>query len=135
VTRPDRDPDPGPDPAARLRLDKWLCFARFFKTRGLAAAQVTGGHVRVNGTRAAKPAHAVRPGDTLTFAHGRTIRVVRIVALPARRGPAPEARACYDDLSPPSPSAAAQGAPQRLPGRVDRKERRAARLSRQGPLD
>jgi ribosome-associated heat shock protein Hsp15 len=124
------------DPSASLRLDKWLWFARFFKTRSLAAAQITAGHVRVNGTRAAKPAQAVRPGDTLTFPQGRAVRVVRIRDLPVRRGPAPEARACYDDLSPPQPpSAAAQGAPQPVPGRVDRKERRAARLSRQGPLD
>jgi ribosome-associated heat shock protein Hsp15 len=140
VTSPDRDtaPDPGGDPAhaTALRLDKWLWFARFFKTRSLAAAQVSAGHVRVNGARAAKPAHTIRPGDTLTFAQGRAIRVVRILALPLRRGPATEARACYDDLSPPQPaSAAAQGMPQRIPGRVDRKERRAARLSREGPLD
>lgn len=142
MTRPDRDPDTGAGGAASssgttsLRLDKWLWFARFFKTRSIAAGEVSAGHVRVNGARAAKPAEAVRAGDTLTFAQGRAIRVVRIVALPMRRGPAPEARACYDDLSPPPPpSAAEQGAPQRVPGRVDRKERRAARLSRQGPLD
>lgn len=124
----------GPD--ASLRLDKWLWFARFFKTRSLAAAQVAAGHVRVNGTRTTKAAQAVRPGDTLTFSQGRMVRVVRIAALPLRRGPAPEARAAYDDLSPPAPpSPAAQGAPAPVAGRVSRKERRAGRLSRQGPLD
>lgn len=141
MTRPEAEPGAAAtaiaaDPSASLRLDKWLWFARFFKTRNLAAAQIAGGHVRVNGTRAAKPAHAVRAGDTLTFAQGRAIRVVRIVALPARRGPAPAARACYVDLSPPPPASAAElGRPQPVPGRVDRKERRAARLSRHGPLD
>jgi len=124
------------DSAASLRLDKWLWFARFFKTRSLAAAQITGGHVRVNGTRATKAAQAVRPGDTLTFSQGRAVRVVHIRALPVRRGPAPEARATYDDLSPPAPpSPAEMGAPEPVAGRVGRKERRAGRLSRQGPLD
>lgn len=85
---------------ARLRLDKWLWHARFFKTRTLAAAQVSGGHVRVNGARAAKPAHAVRPGDVLTFVQARRVRVVRIEALGERRGPASEAQALYTDLTP-----------------------------------
>ncbi|MEM1386594.1 MAG: RNA-binding S4 domain-containing protein [Pseudomonadota bacterium] len=92
-------------PRPTIRLDKWLWFARFFKTRGLAAKQVSGGHVRVNGTRVAKPAHAVGPGDTLTFPQGNRIRVAEILAVGARRGPAPEAQALYRDVSPqPDPS-------------------------------
>ena len=87
-----------------LRLDKWLWQARFFKTRALAARLVSDGKVRVNAQRVSKPARTVAPGDTLTFPQGRAIRVVRIVALPVRRGPATEARACYDDLSPPPPA-------------------------------
>jgi len=87
-----------------LRLDKWLWQARFFRTRALAAKLVAEGKVRVNARRVSKPSRAVAPGDTLTFPQGRAVRVVRIVALPVRRGPAPEAQACYHDLSPPVPS-------------------------------
>lgn len=88
-------------PPAKLRLDKWLWQARFFKTRTLAAGQVAAGHVRVNGVRVLKPAQAVGPGDVLTFAQGTQVRVVRITELGARRGPATEAQALYEDLSPP----------------------------------
>ena len=97
---------PPPAGAAGLRLDKWLWHARFVKSRGLAAKLVSETGVRVNGTRAAKPAAAVRPGDVLTFALGRHVRVIRILALGTRRGPAPEAQALYDDLDPPAPRAA-----------------------------
>ncbi|PVA12111.1 RNA-binding protein S4 [Pelagivirga sediminicola] len=84
-----------------MRLDKWLWQARFFKTRGLAAAVVKGGHLRVNSNRAGKASQLVRPGDVLTFPQSRVVRVVRIVAIGTRRGPAPEAQALYDDLTPP----------------------------------
>lgn len=84
----------------KLRLDKWLWHARFFKTRSLAAREVSAGHVRVNSTRVSKPAHQVGPDDVLTFPQGRVIRVVRILAIGTRRGPAPEAQALYDDMTP-----------------------------------
>mgnify|MGYP000126431141 CR=1 FL=1 len=90
-----------PDQQQKFRLDKWLWQARFVKSRSLAAALVTGGHVRVNANRAAKPSHAVQPGDVLTFPQGSRIRVVRILAPALRRGPATEAQTLYDDLSPP----------------------------------
>ncbi|MBE0452830.1 RNA-binding S4 domain-containing protein [Roseovarius autotrophicus] len=83
----------------RLRIDKWLWQARFFRTRTLAAGQVAAGHVRVNGARVAKPAQAVGPGDVLTFTQGTQVRVVRIVTLGVRRGPAAEAQALYDDVN------------------------------------
>lgn len=86
---------------ARIRLDKWLWHARFFKTRGLSAKLVSGGHVRVNGDRVSKPAHAVGPGDVLTFPQARDVRVIRITDIGARRGPATEARSLYEDLQPP----------------------------------
>lgn len=86
--------------AGRIRVDKWLWQARFFKTRSLAAALVAGGHLRLNGAKSVKPGHAVGPGDVLTFPQGGAIRVVRIQACGARRGPAPEARALYEDLAP-----------------------------------
>lgn len=88
---------------AGLRLDKWLWFARFFKSRSLAARHCADGHVRVNGTRATKAHVTVRVGDVLTFAAGARIRVVRVRALGRRRGPAPEAQALYEDLDPPLP--------------------------------
>ena len=86
--------------AEKLRLDKWLWQARFFKTRSLSAKLVAGGHVRVNSEKVSKPAHGVTPGDVLTFPQARNVRVVRILALGARRGPAPEAQALYEDLAP-----------------------------------
>jgi ribosome-associated heat shock protein Hsp15 len=87
-----------------LRLDKFLVQARFFKTRAMAAQLIAARRVRLDGTPVMKPSQAVKPGDVLTFPQGRAIRVVRISALPARRGPPAEARGCYDDLSPPVPS-------------------------------
>jgi ribosome-associated heat shock protein Hsp15 len=92
---------PAPDAGAVLRLDKWLWFARFFKSRTLAARHCAAGHVRVNGTRVAKAHVPVVPGDVLTFAAGSRIRVIRVAALGNRRGPAPEAQALYVDLDPP----------------------------------
>lgn len=94
----------------RMRADKWLCFARFFKTRTLAAALVEGGRLRVNGAKAGKAAHPIGPGDVLTFPQGSRIRVVRLVALAERRGPPAEAQALYEDLDPPAQTAAATGA-------------------------
>lgn len=73
------------------------------KTRGLAARLVTDGHVRVNGTKTLTAAKPVRCGDTVTVALERTVRVLRVVALGGRRGPAPEAQGLYDDLSPEPP--------------------------------
>jgi ribosome-associated heat shock protein Hsp15 len=81
-----------------IRLDKWLWHARFFKTRGLATAEVAAGHVRVNGTRTTKPAQPVGPGDTLIFPQGARIRVVQVLAASGRRGPATEAQALYRDV-------------------------------------
>lgn len=95
-------PDHENDPAPTLRIDKWLWWARFFKTRSLAAKVASGG-VRVNGERVDKPKTAIKPGDTLTFAQNRSIRVVKVLALGHRRGPAAEAAALYEDLAPPEP--------------------------------
>ena len=80
------------------RLDKFLWFARIVKTRALALALAEGGRLRIAG-RVVDRAHApVRVGDVLSFAvHGR-VRVVRVEALPARRGPPAEARTLYTDL-------------------------------------
>jgi ribosome-associated heat shock protein Hsp15 len=89
-----------PDLASEgLRLDKWLWQARFFKSRALAAQLVAKGRLRINRTIITKSHHRVRPGDVLTFPQGRLIRVVRVLELGSRRGPASEAQALYEDLS------------------------------------
>ena len=111
-----------------IRLDKWLWQARFFKSRSLAAGVVSAGKVRVDGTPVSKPARAVSPGNVLTFIQARDTRVVRILACGDRRGPAPEAQALYEDLTP-APVAgpvAAQGANPRYEkgGRPTKKDRR-----------
>ncbi len=86
-------------PAEGLRLDKWLWQARFFKTRPLAAQLAQKGRIRINQVRVNKPHYRLRPGDVLTFPQGQTVRVVRVLALGTRRGPAPEAQALYEDLA------------------------------------
>ncbi|MBI3514744.1 MAG: RNA-binding S4 domain-containing protein [Proteobacteria bacterium] len=82
------------------RLDKWLWAARFFKSRTAASALCAAGKIRMSGRVISKAHVTVRVGDVLTFPLGRHIRVVRVLALAVRRGPAPEARALYEDLNP-----------------------------------
>jgi ribosome-associated heat shock protein Hsp15 len=84
-----------------LRLDKWLWHARFMKSRSLASKFCQTGKVRVNGDLVSKAHYLVRPDDILTFPKGIDIRVVKIIELGVRRGPAPEAQALYEDLAPP----------------------------------
>ena len=121
-----------------LRIDKWLWFARFFKSRTLAAKVCAGGRLRLNGEPIGKAHQGVKAGDVLTFPQGRDIRVVRVLALGARRGPAPEARALYDDLEPPAPrQAGPEGAlafARRDPGsgRPTKSDRRAIDRLRSG---
>nr|WP_254899028.1 RNA-binding S4 domain-containing protein [Thalassococcus arenae] len=108
-----------------MRIDKWLWHARFFKTRSLAAKLVSSGHCRVNGQVIAKPAYAVAPGDVLTFPKDRQVRIIRVLVLGERRGPAPEARALYDDLDPPKPRQSDPGAPEaEAGGRPSKRDRR-----------
>lgn len=79
----------------RLRIDRWLWCARFFKSRSAAAEAVRAGHVRLNGQRI-KPAHAVRIGDTLVVERGAfSEKEVEVAEIPARRGPASEAARAY----------------------------------------
>jgi ribosome-associated heat shock protein Hsp15 len=83
-----------------LRLDKWLWYTRFFKTRGLATAAVRGGHVRLNGERA-RPGARINVGDRLHIVRDQLRYELTVLGLPSRRGPASEARSCYqeDDAS------------------------------------
>jgi ribosome-associated heat shock protein Hsp15 len=91
-----------PDPFAqpKLRLDKWLYYTRFFKSRDLAAEMVEKGRLRLNAQRCKKPGHGVTPGNVLIFAQGGRVRTIRILGLAARRGPADEAQSLYVDLDP-----------------------------------
>ena len=122
------------EPRPTIRIDKWLWYARFFKTRGLASKTVAAGHVRVNSDRVSKASFSVGPGDTLTFPQGRVIRVVRIVDIGTRRGPAPEAQALYEDLTPeakPAPTAPKYDGG----GRPTKKDRRRGDAARSGHLE
>jgi ribosome-associated heat shock protein Hsp15 len=85
----------------KQRLDKWLFYARFFKTRALATVLITKGRVRLNGQRQTKPGHAIGPGDTLMFPMGDQRREIRVLATGTRRGPASEAQQLYHDLAQP----------------------------------
>ncbi len=94
---------PDEEAGGGLRLDKWLWYARFFKTRSLATKVCAAGKVRLDGAPVSKAHQRLKPGDVLTFPQGRHIRVVRVLALAGRRGPAAEAQRLYEDLKPPEP--------------------------------
>ena len=83
-----------------LRVDKYLWFARFFKTRSLATKRANGGRIRINGNKIKKSSDTVSIGDILTFAQGNEIRVIRVLNLGTRRGPAQEAQNLYEDITP-----------------------------------
>ena len=89
-----------PDPAAEcLRVDKFLWFARIVKSRSAAQALAERGRIRIAG-RVIDRAHApVRVGDVLSFAHRGAVRVLKVEALPQRRGPPAEARLLYCELT------------------------------------
>ena len=114
----------------KLRIDKWLWQARFFKSRTLAAKQIAGGKCRVNRQIVKKARYQIQTGDVLTFAQGQRIRVVRVTALGERRGPASEAQGLYEDLETQKPadsSLSLSSAPSRIPGsgRPTKKDRRS----------
>jgi ribosome-associated heat shock protein Hsp15 len=80
------------------RIDVWLFNVRFYKSRSLATEAVQGGLVHLNGARV-KPAHGIKPGDTISFRRGSVDFECEVLSLPPRRGPAPEAQACYRESS------------------------------------
>lgn len=100
----------------KVRLDKWLWAARFFKTRSLAAAAVSGGKVHVNSART-KPAHAVRVGEVLSIRRGFDERVVLVKGLSLQRGPASQAGLLYEET----------------PASVSKREELASQRKLQGP--
>lgn len=120
----------------KIRIDKWLWQARFFRTRSLSAKVVSGGHCRVNTMPVTKPAFGVSAGDVLTFSKEDDVRVIKVLALGTRRGPAPEAQALYEDLAPPGPRARPPGAPKfDGGGRPSKRDRRALEQLRRDVLE
>jgi ribosome-associated heat shock protein Hsp15 len=124
--------EPAAETKSGIRLDKWLWQARFFKTRSIASKYCEEGRLRVNGEPTQKAHYAARVGDVLTFPLGQDIRVIKILALGERRGPASEAQTLYEDLAPRPPREAAPAEPDersgaREPGagRPTKSERRA----------
>lgn len=89
--------------AEEMRLDLYLWWTRIVKKREWAQAMATAGRLRIDGRAVVKAACPVHVGQVLSFAtRSGTVRAIRVVALPARRGPAEEARACYEDLLAPA---------------------------------
>lgn len=111
-------PDDGAD---NHRLDKWLWYARFYKTRSLATAAIDGGKVHLNAERV-KPAHRVRVGDRLSLSLQGIVAEFEVLGLPRRRGPASEAQSHYLET--------AQSASRRV---ALKEQHELARLSRPRP--
>ena len=118
-------------PLPSQRIDKWLFFARIAKSRSLAQKMVAGGRVRVNAEKVEAASASVKVDDVLTVALERRVLVLKVLAPGARRGPAPEAQALYEDMSPPPPPREARTpAPEHRPEGRDREAIR--RLKRGG---
>ena len=81
-----------------MRIDRFLFFIRLAKSRTLAQSIVAEGHVRIDGKRAEKPSEEVRQGGIVALPLHGHVRILRVLALPKRRGPASEARLCYEEL-------------------------------------
>ena len=90
-----------------MRIDKLLWYLRFARSRGQAQKWVGEGHIRRNGARVERIGQLVAAGDVLTLPLARKVLVIEILALPVRRGPAEEARACYRELDASAPIAIA----------------------------
>lgn len=123
--------DSGANDPEALRIDKWLWFARFFKSRSLATQFCATGRIRIAGNIVSKASHMVRAEDVLTFPQRDRVRVIKILALGTRRGPAREAVLLYEDLSPEEPRATGEdktaveiGAREPGSGRPTKRERR-----------
>ncbi|MFL6734076.1 MAG: RNA-binding S4 domain-containing protein [Sphingomicrobium sp.] len=81
-----------------MRIDKYLHCIRLVKSRTLAQGVIDAGHVRIDGRRVEKPSEPVKVGSTISLPLHDRVRVLRVLALPDRRGPAAAARTCYEEL-------------------------------------
>jgi ribosome-associated heat shock protein Hsp15 len=125
----------------KLRIDKWLWAARFYKTRSLATDEINKGRVHVNGLEA-KPSREVKPGDTVRLRSGPVVRTIEVLAISAMRGPAPVAQTLYAE-TPDSVAERAQAAEQRrlapepahaqTDGRPTKRDRRQLQTLRDAP--
>jgi ribosome-associated heat shock protein Hsp15 len=114
----------------RQRLDKWLWFARVTKSRTLAQKLIATGHVRINREKTVDSSDPVKPGDVLTISQESGVRILKVAGPGLRRGPPPEARLLYEDLTPPAPPR-----PERAGARPTKRDRRAIEDFRQGRDD
>ncbi|SNY90870.1 heat shock protein Hsp15 [Cohaesibacter sp. ES.047] len=123
--------------SAKLRIDKWLWYARVAKTRSMAAKLVTSGHVRLNKEKVTAASQTVKIDDVLTVTRANAVIIYRVVQLGSRRGPASEAQVLYEDLSPaPSKQTAEEKAQQSDPGhRPSKRDRREILRVKRGYLD
>ena len=110
----------------RQRIDKWLWHARVVRTRSAAAALSDSGLVRVNGARIDTSSRPVRPGDVVTIALDRSVRILKVIGYAERRGLADDARVLFEDLTPPPapPEEPSAGARDGGTGRPTKRERR-----------
>jgi ribosome-associated heat shock protein Hsp15 len=134
MARPDSDRDDAPGHDAdrgRIRFDKWLWAARFYRTRSLAAQAIDAGQARLNGERT-KPAHGIRAGDTVSIRREGIVQDVAVTSLSDRRGPASAAALLYRETEA-SAAARAEALAQRkalaatdprVPGRPTKRDRR-----------
>jgi ribosome-associated heat shock protein Hsp15 len=81
-----------------LRIDRFLHCIRLVKSRTLAQTLIETGHLRIDGKRVEKPSDPVRVGSIVALPLRGEVRILKVVALPSRRGPASEARTCYEEL-------------------------------------
>jgi ribosome-associated heat shock protein Hsp15 len=113
----------------RQRIDKWLWHARVVRTRSAAASLAASGQVRINGQRVLVPSRAVRPGDVVTVALERAVRVLKVVGFAERRGSADDARVLCEVIEPVPTRADTQESPPALrargAGRPSKRDRRA----------
>ena len=89
-----------------MRIDRFLFFIRLAKSRSRAQLVVEAGHVRIDGKRVHKPSEEVRVGSIVALPLNDRVRILKVLALPARRGPPSEARACYEELGIDAPQGA-----------------------------
>ena len=83
----------------KIRLDTWLWYARFYKSRSLSSKAILNGKLRVNSNKIIKPASKVKINDVLTISHINKVRIIQVQSLGSRRGPASEAQQLYNHLS------------------------------------